>query len=76
MIRKGIIYIIILFFIGAAAQGQEYTSTNKKAVKLYEKALEALYQGKSDAARNTLEQALKEDDGFLEAHLVKEVILF
>lgn len=75
MIRKGIIYIIILFFIGAAAQGQEYTSTNKKAVKLYEKALEALYQGKSDAARNTLEQALKEDDGFLEAHLVMADLL-
>lgn len=51
-------------------QGQEYSTQNKKAIKLYERAMETLYQGKNDAAINGLEQALQEDDGFLEAHLV------
>ena len=51
-------------------QGQNYTSTNKKAIKLYEKGMETLYQGKNDAAMNDFEQALKEDNGFLEAHLI------
>lgn len=65
------IYIMLLFLaLLTVVQGQEYSTQNKKAIKLYERAMETLYQGKNDAAINGLEQALKEDDGFLEAHLV------
>lgn len=65
------IYIMLLFLaLLTAVQGQEYSTQNKKAIKLYERAMETLYQGKNDAAINGLEQALQEDDGFLEAHLV------
>lgn len=65
------LYITLLFLaLLTAAQGQEYSTQNKKAIKLYEKAMETLYQGKNDAAMNGFEQALKEDDAFLEAHLM------
>lgn len=65
------IYITLLFLaLTMAAQGQDYSTTNKKAIKLYERAMETLYQGKNDAAMNGLEQALQEDGAFLEAHLV------
>lgn len=65
------IYIMLLFLaLLTAVQGQEYSTQNKKAIKLYERAMETLYQGKNDAAINGLEQVLQEDDGFLEAHLV------
>lgn len=70
-IMKVKIYIMLLFLaLLTAAQGQDYSTTNKKAIKLYERAMETLYQGKNDAAMNGLEQALKEDGAFLEAHLV------
>lgn len=61
-----------MFFLAVltVAQGQNYTTSNKKAIKLYEKGMETLYQGKNDAAMNSLEQALREDDGFWEAHLL------
>lgn len=65
------IYIMLLFLaLLTVVQGQEYSTQNKKAIKLYERAMETLYQGKNDAAINGLEQVLQEDDGFLEAHLV------
>lgn len=60
----------ILCLICTAVQGQNYSTDNKKAIRLYEKAMETLYQGKNDAAMNGFEQALAEDDGFLEAHLM------
>lgn len=64
--------LIILFFLGITLStfGQSYSSSNKKAIKHYEKAMTAIYQGRSDEARNGLAQALKEDPDFLEAHLV------
>lgn len=67
-IRKHILIVLCLF--AAVVQGQNYSTDNKKAVKLYERAMEMLYQGKNDAAMNGFGQALKEDDGFLEAHLI------
>ncbi|MBP5548343.1 MAG: PD40 domain-containing protein [Bacteroidales bacterium] len=64
-------YIFILFLVFlSVAQGQNYSTSNKKAIKLYERGMEVLYQGKNDAAMNCFEQALVEDDGFLEAHLM------
>ncbi len=57
------------------AHGQDYSSNNKKAVKLYEKGMEALYQNKKDDALKNIEQALKEDADFLEAHLIMADLL-
>ncbi|MBR3827998.1 MAG: tetratricopeptide repeat protein, partial [Bacteroidales bacterium] len=62
--------MLLFLALTTAAQGQDYSTQNKKAIKLYERAMETLYQGKNDAAMNGLEQALKEDGAFLEAHLV------
>ncbi len=62
--------MLLFLALLTVVQGQEYSTQNKKAIKLYERAMETLYQGKNDAAMNGLEQALQEDDGFLEAHLV------
>ena len=63
--------ILILFLVFlSVAQGQNYSTSNKKAIKLYERGMEVLYQGKNDAAMNSFEQALAEDNGFLEAHLM------
>lgn len=67
-IRKHILILLCLF--ATVAQGQNYSTDSKKAVKLYERAMEMLYQGKNDAAMNIFEQALREDNGFLEAHLI------
>lgn len=62
--------LIILCCVATTAAGQNYSTANKKAIRLYEKAMETLYQGKNDAAMNGFEQALAEDDGFLEAHMM------
>ena len=62
--------MLLFLALLTVVQGQEYSTQNKKAIKLYERAMETLYQGKNDAAMNGLEQVLQEDDGFLEAHLV------
>ena len=68
--KKFSLYLLLLCSLAVGTQAQDYSTQNKKAIKLYERALETLYQGKRDAAMNSLEQALREDDGFLEAHLV------
>ena len=65
----------ILLYIGVllwacALQAQDYTSSDKKAIRLFENGQKALYQGKSDAALNYFEQAVAADEDFLEAHLM------
>ena len=65
------IYIFFLLIgLMTSAYGQEYSTSNKKAVKLYEKAVTSIQQSNNIEALNLLEQALKEDNGFIEAHLV------
>lgn len=64
------IILTLLCLLALAAEGQNYSTSNKKAIRLYEKGMETLYQGKNDAAMNSFEQALAEDDSFLEAHLM------
>lgn len=69
MKKIGIIFIIISSLCWTA-QGQDYSSKNKKAVKLFEAALQAMDNGKREVAKDKLEQSLKEDPDFMEAHLV------
>ncbi len=48
---------------------QDYTSSNKKAIKEYEKGRTALYQGKSTLAIKCFEEAVKIDPAFCEANI-------
>ncbi len=74
MLRIQQILLIIVFFFSIShttiANAQNYTSDDKKAVKLYEKGQQALYQGRGGEAAECFEQALKIDPAFLEAHLM------
>lgn len=66
---KYIIYIF-LCLLAVSVRAQNYTTGDKKAIKLYEKGQTALYQGNGDEAVRCFEQALAVDGGFLEAHLM------
>ncbi len=64
---------LILFVLCSAwcmAQPGKYTSTNKKAVSLYEKALIHYNARKDNDAKKALMQAIKTDPNFIEAHIV------
>lgn len=52
------------------ARGQDYTTTNSKAIKLYERGQKALYQSNAGEAVRCFEQALEADPAFVECHLV------
>ena len=73
MIRNALSTTLLALALLAGALpslAQEYTTANKKAAKLYESAMSLLYEGNNAAAMSKLQQALNEDDNFLEAHLV------
>lgn len=64
--------IVIAFFLLAAGTtvGQNYTSSNKKAIKLFEKGQTALYQSRGDEAVQSFEEALEADPQFIECHIM------
>ena len=64
--------ILILFLIGsvALACGQTLSTTNAKALKLYERAQKALLQGDASSAASLLEQAIAVEPSFVEPHLI------
>lgn len=62
--------LLLLLSVGLMAYSQDYTSSNKKAIKLYDKANSHIQRGDMGGAMESLEQCLKEDNGFLEAHLM------
>ena len=49
---------------------QNYSSSNKKAIKAYEKGIAALQQGHGEEASRLMNDALEADNNFMEAHLV------
>ena len=49
---------------------QQYTSTNKKAIKAYEKAQQAYNQRNDDVAEAALKVAIDKDPSFIEAHML------
>ena len=55
--KRILLYIGVLLW-ACALQAQNYTSSDKKAIRLFENGQKALYQGKSDAALNYFEQAV------------------
>lgn len=70
--KKGIL-IIVSFLMSVLINAQtlppgSYTSTNKKAIKLYEEGKKHYEVRKDKEAEEVLTKALKEDDNFIEAH--------
>lgn len=64
---------LITLFIGLAAFAQpkiDYTSSNKKAIKLYESGLEAYNHRLNEAAVDFLTQATVKDPEFVEAYIL------
>lgn len=68
-----IILFVLLYNTGFA---QTYTTTNKKAIEAYEKALSYLNARDNDAAIPLLKKAIKEDKNFVEAYLVLAEVNF
>lgn len=70
---KKVIILVLNLLMGVFVNAQtlppgSYTSTNKKAIKLYEEG-KKYYEGRKDKeAEEVLIKTLKEDDNFIEAH--------
>lgn len=62
--------LALLLATAGTALAQSYTSSNKKAIKEFEKGQSALYQGKTAAAVKSFEQAVQIDPAFCEANLM------
>ncbi len=61
---------VLLAVVPLSALCQDYTSSNKKAIKEFEKGQAALYQGKTSAAVKCFEEAVKLDPSFCEANII------
>lgn len=70
MMKTTTTILLTLLLATTMAWGQEYSSKNTKAIKLYEKAQTALYQSNTDQAVRLLGQALEVDPDFVECHIV------
>lgn len=69
--KKWITLIVIVLSLGTLSlSAQNYTSTNNKAVKLFEKGQRTLYQGNAADAVALFEQAVAADPQFAEANLM------
>jgi OmpA-OmpF porin, OOP family len=63
-------FLFLPFFLFTAFSfAQEYSTTNKKAIKEYEEANALLHNRKFSEAIQLLEAAIKKDPNFVEAHL-------
>lgn len=62
--------LLLLLAIAPFALGQKYTTSNGKAIKLFEKGQTALYQSNSDEAIRCFKQALQLDANFVEANIM------
>ena len=72
IMKKYFLFIISVFlsihFSAQTLPPGSYTSTNKKAIKLYEEGKKYYEVRKDKEAEEVLIKALKEDDNFIEAH--------
>lgn len=69
-------FILSLLIISCKAQlaPGEYTSTNKKAIGYFEKALEAYNSRNDEKALEELKKAIEKDPSFIEPHLLSAQI--
>lgn len=64
------IFILFVLLFPLAMWAQNYSSKNSKAIKLFEKGQQALYQSRGADAINFFEQALAADPKFIEVNIM------
>lgn len=62
--------VFLLFSCKAQLPPGEYSSTNKKAISIFENALKMYQSGKDDDAMEQLNKAIEKDPNFIEPHLL------
>jgi outer membrane protein OmpA-like peptidoglycan-associated protein len=62
--------LALLLFVAHTTEAQDYTTSNKKAIKAFESGQSDLYQGKTSSAIKSFEQAVQLDPNFCEANLM------
>lgn len=67
---RSLFYIFIFLIISFCTNAQNYSTTNKKALKAYEEALQSFNRMDYTNASEMMQKAIKADDKFIEAHLV------
>ena len=70
------VLLLLCIAVTTAAGAQQYSSTNRKAVRHFEKAQTYLQQSDPSNAEKALEAALEADGAFAEAHLSMGDLLF
>jgi len=68
--NKLILFLLIIVTPVIASAQYDYTTNNKKAIRYYEQALTAFGQMNYSKAANLMQQAIKTDKKFIEAHIV------
>ena len=66
--RKATLLLLFLLPLGLCVQAQDFSTTNKKALKLYADAMKAKKDRDFDKAIGNLEKAVKADPNFAEAY--------
>jgi outer membrane protein OmpA-like peptidoglycan-associated protein/tetratricopeptide (TPR) repeat protein len=61
---------LFLFTFHSQAQSQDYTTTDKKAIRSFENAMNAFDARNYDLALALIDEALERENGFIEAHLL------
>ena len=59
---------LLLFLTGSVSYGQNYHSTNKKAIKIYDEASSSYRTYDLEKAKQLLNEAIDKDPGFIEAY--------
>lgn len=68
MKKSLLLFLLLVNLIEFSAQAQQYSTTNKKAIKLYEEAEGWIHNRKFDQGAELLKQAIKKDTAFVEAY--------
>lgn len=68
--KKLSIIFLMLFFVPWALFAQQYSSSNSKAIKLFEKGQMSLYQSNSSDAVHCFEKAVELDSNFIEPNIM------
>lgn len=69
MTGKTALLFVIMCCTGLAAAAQNYTTANKKAIKLYESGADCMRQRKWDCAATDLKKAAEQDAAFIEPRI-------
>jgi len=63
-------FLLLIIFFPLLLWGQNYSTSNSKAIKLFEKGQSAFYKGNVQDALRCFEQSLEEDPSFMEANIM------